>query len=655
MGESSSLDARDRRWWRSNITAGQRHKVLCKVVDSIRAAQAWRKEADGRRLRMYSTAPAYGYGIANAARPSVISRGRISFNVIKTVGDTFVSMVTKDNPKADFVTEGGDWSLRQKAKGMTKYIEGQVHESRLYERAPQLVRDGGVIFGTGTWHPYIKGKGKSARICVDRVLPSERFVDEQEGLRGPEHLKNHYWQVAIDRLVLEEIYKDSKDAVEAIRRCARATDVQNGMGYETTADQLLVTNAWHLRAGPDASDGRFVRAIENFDLEDEAYEYDEAPFVEYRKEEAPLGFFGIPIADNLDGPQTELNALLIKTQRAMHMLGAAHVLADNAAKINFSQWDNDQGSIIRFTGREPKVYVPPMLVTPEIYAHMDRIHEWAYEAEGIPRPQAMGMTPPETQQSGRSQEVYLQVANRRLKPAFDAYHNVFLKMADWYLRLGREITEKHNTNFGVKAAVDRRTGMRFLKFSDNDLREEEYILKRWPVNALSDEPGTRIADLERLVNLGWITADEAKRAMDYPDLEQMANLANASYDMTEDLIAAMLDDGEYMQPPPVLNLEQAKVQVTQALVKAWKDKRPEDRLQLLRDFLEDLRTLPLLGAQPEAPQMMAGGAGTPVLAAAPGQTPMMAPPSGPPGMPPGPPGPPQPAPGNPPPGMGRAA
>ena len=614
MSEPSSYDEfRDAAWWPVELTDDERADKLIAMVRAIRASQQTRKDADYARLRSYTTGPMMGFGMA--AAPRTMTSGtvrRISLNVIKNVSDAFTATVTKDRPKVSFVTEGGDWGLQQKARSLEKFIEGQFYECGVYEMAPQIVLDGGGIFGKGFFKVYIAGENKKARIKVERVFPWEILVDEQEGLYGEAETPRMYQEKWIDRLILLSQYKDDDEKREAIKRASRDTQPNTGVGYNSKADQLLVTEGWSLPTADGEKDGRHTIAIQGCTLEDEVWEWDFFPFVTYSKQPAPVGYWGISICDNLDGIQCELNTLLMRVQTAMRLLGAAHVLVHSQAKVNFAQWDNGIGTKIGWSGSvKPEVFVPTMLVPPEVYEQIVRLNEWAYEVEGIPKTQAEGNVP-DNFDSGKAIDRYMAVTDRRIQVAIHRYHQMFLNMAKVMLELGRKIAEK-NPEYGVKAAIGK-GGMRKIFLKQNDLREDEYVLKMWPTQALADDPGQRMMQVEKMANAGWVAPDQAKRLLDFPDLEEANDLENASYNAVEDVIQEMLQEGRYNAPQPYLNLEQAKKQVQLALVKAWRDHVAEDRQQLLRDWLQDAADLAGIG-QPQMPQTMASVGGTPVLAA----------------------------------------
>lgn len=574
--------------------------------------------------------PVVGFGMAAYSRPAIGHGELVSFNAVKCVADAFTAKITKEKPKVSFVTEGGDWELQEKAKGLEKFIEGQFYEADLYDLGPQVVLDGGGIFGTGILHLCIEGKGKDARILPERVLPQELLVDDKEGMYGkPQQIGRERW---IDRAVLEEEYRGDAAKLDAIRKAKQGTDTHTGtIGFDSTADQLLVTEFWHLKSGRRAKDGRYTRCIIDCTLEDEPWEYGWLPFFRYTRAHPPFGWWGISIADDLAGIQTEINRIMMRIAKAYRLLGAAHVLCERSAKVNFSQWDNETGSKIEFTGpSKPEIYVPSYLVPPEMYQHLDRLWNRAFETTGTPQTFAQG-EPEANLQSGKAQEMHLAITDQRMQVAIQRYHQFFLQVARAWLDLARTIV-KENPEFGAKA-MDRKGAMRKVLLREVDLPEEQYRLKLWATNLLPDEPEARAGMIERFLNSGMLQPDAAKRLLGTLDTEEEQSLEEASYDIVESCISTMLTEGRYIGPQPFMNLEQGKRQVQLALLKAWNDGRPEARQQLLRDWLADAIALPNEFPQPGAPPMMASAPGTPMPMPPPGAAPPM-PPGPPPGAPP---------------------
>jgi hypothetical protein len=627
VGDSTS-ESRDNRWWRKDLTEEERYKFVIAWADRVRKNQLFRRNADYHHLRLYGNVPVTGMGqVGSGAFALPRNRRKVSYNVVQAVSDSFVADVTKDDPKASFITSGGDYELQQKARGMELFVEGQLYEMGFYRMLPLFVLDGGGIFGTGIIKFWIDGEGEDARIECERVLPFELVIDEQEALKAkPRNLMQQAW---VDRPVLEEMFKDESDKLAKIRDATKHVDPHVGQymtfGYDSMADQLLVTEAWHLRSGRSAKDGTRVMCIENCTLLEDEWVHDWFPFITYRKQAAPLGWWGIGIADQLDGLQESINSKLFRIERGLKLLGAGHILVAKGSKVDFSQWDSEQGTKIEYSGPEPKLFLPPEVVPEQMFAQLDRDYDKSFELVGQPRAQAQGEVPSNLE-SGRAQEVYLSVGDRRKQVAIHNLHEAVLEAAKIVVEFGRIIVEKHNPKFAAKVA-DGKLGLKKILLSEHLLEEDEYILQRKATNLLSDDPAARIKDVERMINTGMAAPDEAKRLFfgtQFADVKEDVSLEMASYDAVEQCIAEMLNEGRYRHPMPYLNLAQAKVQAQFAIIKAWRQGRPEDRQQLLRDWLEDLKALPNLFPETQTPAVQAGAPGTPVAAApAPGVTPAM--------------------------------
>jgi hypothetical protein len=626
-------DADDMRWWRPDVPDGERNRSLLECVDRICSANEWRKHQFERAMRLYAAVPPNMFGVGGTAQMMTRRNNRLSLNVVKNCSDSFVSIVTKDEPKISFVTEGGDWGMQQRAKKLEKFIEGQFYESKVFARSPLVVLDGGGLFGTGWLKAFIRGTGEKARIVIERVAPWEIQIDEQDGQYGdPKAVYQRKW---IDRFVLMSQFRDEPEKLEAIRRVKKSIDPHSGVTQPLTqADQILVTEAWRLPSDEGEDDGRHCIVIPGCDLVDEPWEYSWFPFVSYTRQDAPFGAWGISIADDLEGIQYEINNLMMQASRGMRLCGAAHVLIEQGSEVNFSAWDNETGSKIEYLGVKPEIYVPTNVVPPELYPQVDRLRNSAYELTGIPQAAAQGMPAPNLE-SGKAQEIALTISDRRLIVAIKNYHEMFRRLALIVLELGRVIAEE-NPKYAVRVA-DKRGGMKKIFLSEADMRDDEYVVKLWPTNGLADEPAARMGQVEKMADAGWLAPDEAKRLLDMPDLEEANNLENASYNAVEGIISEILDEGRYTEPVPLLNIAQAQKQVQFAWIRAWRANAPQDRLALLQDFLEALGELAGGIGQPQAPAQQASAGGTPVAAApAPGVTPMM---QGAPAAPPAPQGP----------------
>ena len=104
--------------------------------------------------------------------------------------------------------------------------------------------------------------------------------------------------------------------------------------------------------------------------------------------------------------------------------------------------------------------------------------------------------------------------------------------------------------------------------------------------------------------------------MDFPDIEQFNKLATAQIDEAEMLVEQILENGNYFPPEPFSNLELHLKYFQAAYTRARTDNVPEDRLELMRLYMQECMTLlqpPAPIPMPEIPMPGAGGALEPEL------------------------------------------
>ncbi len=619
---SGYAEKRDARWWRDDVTSERRYTLIIETVKRIQKAQLFRKESDLRHARLYANMPLLGFGVSSYARPMVQLGQRLAFNVVKNCCDAFTAKITKDRPKVTFITSGGDWGLQQKAKQLDKFTEGVFYDQGLYDLMPQVVLDA-CITGTGCVKIFVDGEAKKQGIRLERQFIWEIVIDDQEAMYGapPSMYQRKYY----DRLVLREMFRGDPVLAAKVEGAKKDQDDVDGVGYDSTADQVLVTEAWHRPSRTGGTDGRHCIAIENATLVDEPWNNDYFPFAFYRRQKAPFGFHGIGLAEELLGIQLEMNILLQKIQRSHHLLAAGHWLIENGSKVNSAHIDNEIGSQIRYTGVRPELVIG-QAVAPEVYEHLDRLYAKAYEVTGISQLSAQSQKPPGLD-SGKALANFANIETERFVVAGREYQAIFMEAAKQVIDRAREIAKTH-PEYEIKAhSKNEMTAVRFL---DVDLRNESRILKMMPTNQLASDPSEKMAQVEKMSQAGWLEPDDAKRMLDFPDLEAVANYENASYDLVMEIISSIVDapEPEYIGPEPFMDLQNGLKRVQLAYLRAKKNKLPEERLQMLRNWMSDAHDLVSPPPPPAQPMPPAG--------AAPPGPPMPPPPQGPP-MPPGPP------------------
>ena len=88
------------------------------------------------------------YASYNFSQDSHQSQETLTINVCKSIVDTAVSKMSANKPRPRVLTENGSWQDFEKAKKLTKFMDGTFNHSKFYEKAPMALMDA-CIFGTG--------------------------------------------------------------------------------------------------------------------------------------------------------------------------------------------------------------------------------------------------------------------------------------------------------------------------------------------------------------------------------------------------------------------------------------------------------------------------------------------------------------------------
>lgn len=595
---ASTVDAR---WWLEG--EHDKHEAVTRTVRSIRANQEYRKVQDVLHASLYGNLPLAGFGIGSYAQPrNPLASSRLSLNVVRNmVGAVTSKIAAKNKPKPTFITEGGDYELREHAQKLEKFVCGVFYESGVYQQLTRCFRDA-CVWGTGALKVY----ECDGRVAVERVMPVELVVDDGESLYGEP--RNLYQRKYVDRLVLKAMWADDEDdeVALAIDRATRDAD-DTEFAYQTTADQVLVTEAWHL-GETESEPGRHVIAIEGCTLLDEPWE-GPFPFAFFRWSEPLVGFFGVGLAEELMGIQNEINKLLQQIQRGHHLI-AGHYLVESGSKVVRSHINNDLAAIINYTGTRPE-YVAPAIIAPEVYQHLWQLYAKSFEISGISQLNATGQKPAGLD-SGEAQRVYQDIQTERFLEVGQAYEEFVIEAARQVVRCAKRMGGSYKVR-----AVDKKS-YEVIDWSSIDIAETDYAIAVFPTSLLPTTPAGRIQWAQDMIKSGAIPAEDVLDIVDFPDTEQYAKRRNAPRRLIERNVSHILTTGEYVTPEPFDNHALAMRIVNEAYHEARLDGVPEKKLELLRRYMADSSDYLKPPPSPTPPPPIDAGA-----------PPMMPPPPGP--------------------------
>lgn len=570
-------EVHDAQWWLEPEL--EKHDAMLRVVRQIRANQEHIKLNDLLNMSLYSTRPASGFGYGTARRSPAMA-SRLTLNVVRNVIGSITSKIaSKNKPKPTFLTEEGNYEQKIQAENLEKFVGGVFYETGLYASLPSCFRDACVL-GTGCLKIY-PGEGK---VEVERVKQLELVVDDFEGREGAP--RNLYQRKYYDRLVALAMARRWAGSDEsrlarveaAFVRKAAGTDVGADFddieyAHQTTADQILVTEGWHL-GETDSAPGRHAVVVEGCTLLDEEWT-DPFPFAFLRWAEDPEGFFGVGLAEELRGIQGAINKLLQQIERGHHLI-TGHWTVLQGSTIT-SQINNDLGAIVKHTG-SPPTYYAPQIISPEVYNHLWQLYGKAFEICGISQMTATGMKPAGLD-SGEAQRVYNDIQTERFLEVGQAYEEFVIESARQVIRCAKAIGGGYRVR-----SVDK-GGIRFIKWSEVDLDEDSYSIRVYPTSLLPTTPAGKIQWAEDRIKSGLIPTEDALDIIDHPDTSAYARRQGAPRRIIERNISHMLKKGEPIAPEPADNHQLAMKLVNEAYAEARLDNVPETKLQLLRDYL----------------------------------------------------------------------
>jgi len=120
------------------------------------------------------------------------------------------------------------------------------------------------------------------------------------------------------------------------------------------------------------------------------------------------------------------------------------------------------------------------------------------------------------------------------------------------------------------------------------------------VSSLPSDPAGRLQTVQEYAQAGYLSPRQARRLLDFPDLEQVESLANAQENAIVRDLDRIVEDGEMTPPDAFTDLAMARELALQYLAEGKCNGLEEERMELLRRYVADVDTL----QNPPAPLML---------------------------------------------------
>lgn len=596
----------DERWFdRGRYPEGEAHGALLSLVKTLQSSQG-----DEARNRCADLLALY-QGVGEEGFSGSILEwfdDSLSYNVTQSCSDTLISHVLQNKVNPMFLTSGGSYEERQKAKGMQRAVEGQFSESGIYGPLGEDVCSDGIVFGQSG--VYVWADCANMRVRYERVMPWEALVSARDAARGDP--RSLYYVTRMDRAVLLEAYGKNAALRDAIQRAPKAPADKFEAGEDdSVSDQVEVVRAWHRPSGSvdrdDAEswgmdkdgneidpnhDGRAIVAIEGETLSDEPWPYDYHPIAWFRPKRSRLGFRGRGIPEQLVGIQYEINKMMARISAIMQLHAMPIIYLWSQSGVNpYKLQRNDFSRIL--VGRQPAgsaiQYITPQSVPAEYIAQLQRLIEYAYRLTGISELSASSKKPAGVE-AAVAMQLLQDTESIRHTTVFRAWENFHVDCAritvDSFRVLSEE-AEEEKRDFEVIWQGDREL-MR-VKWGEVDLAEDRYRLRVWPVSLLPRTPAARMQRVVELMSQQLISPEKALELLDFPDVETVMSDEQAAMRNVNSKIDRAIENGRYDEqaaPSPYTNLE-LLIQVGTARYQALEaDGATDDVLDSVRHLIE---------------------------------------------------------------------
>lgn len=566
-------------WWRASSDTNVAQELISTVA-FLKETQQNRQRQTAIFAKLYGNQSLFSFIGQSPSKIDMSTNASIdrpTFNLIQSAVDTLVSRLSQSRPSPVFLTDNGDYKERNLAKKLNNFIMGEFYQTKTYEKVAIMLRDA-LVTGTGILKVYESNDNK---VALDRVLLTELFVDPNESMYGdPRQL---YQIKLVDRAVLMENNPKFKST---IKDAENAYPDNSADSSKTISDLVMVVEGWHLPSGKNAKDGRHTIACSSGIILDEDYTKDRFPFVFLHASPRLLGFWSQGIAEQLMGTQVEINSLLYTISKAIKLVGVPRVFIEKGSKVTKTSQNNDVGVIVEYSGIKPIYEVAPC-VPQEMYAQLQRLIDFGYKQCGVSQLEATSQKPAGLN-SGEAIRSYDDIATDRSAALARRHDDTFIDLTYLMVDLAKDIAERDGK---YQALYPNKNGVKEIDLPKMSLLKNSFVVQVFNQSSLPRDPAGRMQKVTEMIQAGMITIKEGRRLLDFPDLDQIEKLANASEERIFQILDDIIEDGNYVGPDPFMDLDLATQLSVQYINLYGSAKLEEDKAQMLRDFFSQTQTL----------------------------------------------------------------
>lgn len=558
---------------------------------------------------LYSQPQAY-------SQPSDNSDGvKTAINVSRSAVDTLTSKISQAKVRPFFNPIGGDWKTRKAARSAQVFFDAYFEEAEVYKKAIFALRNSAIFDLGAVWFNEETGS-------LEALAPWEVYVDPAEYNFNTVSLSMVYRR-SFPLIALSNLIKGNAK-LEANLAKDRTIKGQYAVIYD------LLEGKRH-----DFFDGDPIREPKSLTFEKDGAFYCNP--VEYYFYSEPLkSFYGVSLIDEIYTIQRQLDEMSDRIDSASRNGMTNTVFVPSGSEIKASQLDNGGGTIVKYTpgpdGGTPTVSTPPA-INGQYIELLNLYEQKAYNMTGLSQLSAQGKKPAGAN-SGVALQTLEDVESERFEVQLQSYIKFLIKIAKLVINCSDDKLD----------VLPRTTGRAKVTWSQVRSQHKLFQIQFSAGSALAKDPATKIQQIEKLMELGFLDKDYGASLLEMPDLESAYSSMTAALDYVENIIEKAIEKGDmdFTESVPLALLMKEAVKTLNRLESV--DEKPEilNRLKDLITKVDELQNPtpppmppgppvppgpPMAGAPvpPPGPPMPGPGPGAPIP---PGALPPVNPPMG---------------------------
>ena len=307
-------------------------------------------------------------------------------------------------------------------------------------------------------------------------------------------------------------------------------------------------------------------------IEYEDWDHMFIPYEPIRWTLATEGVIGFGLVNEIVSLQERITTMLGNITESSELNALIRYAIPKGSNVSEKDLNNRHGSIIYYNGETPPQVLSPPIMSEQYFRHLDTLYARSFDT-GISQLSAAGQIPRGLNQaSGLALRNYHDIGSERFQTIKQEYENVFVNIAKKMLQMG---PPKDFNDFIKGKNLD-------------DVLDE---LQVYPTPLLPEEPAGQLQTVTDLMNIGFVSKDQALSLIESPDIHKFLKSENARIEAINTLLENALQSNEKIQIDPALGID-LQLDIARrkyAELKAEnKEDEHEDKILLLNNFIDSL-------------------------------------------------------------------